>query len=84
MSIVWASALLDYGKRQLNPIFNLSFSYVMMHFQYDLSYNAMTYWTGKERSAPKAKMTLIPVLLKSDTMQFSSRTELVALRLNLC
>jgi len=50
--------------------------------QYDLSYNAMTYWTYKERTFPKIKTTLVPVPFKSNTVQ-SSRTEQVALRINL-
>ncbi len=51
--------------------------------QYDLSYNAMTYWTGKKRTFPKIKTTLVPVPFKSNTVQSSSRTEQVALRINL-
>ena len=51
--------------------------------QYDLSYSAMTYWTGKGRAFPKIKTTLVPVPFKSNTVQSSSRTEQVALRINL-
>ena len=51
--------------------------------QYDLSYNARTYWTGKERPSPKIKPTLVPVPFKSGIVQSSFRTEQVDLRINL-
>ena len=51
--------------------------------QYNLSYNAMTYWNGKGRTTPEIKTTLVPVPLKKDTLQFSHRTEQVALRIKL-
>ncbi len=51
--------------------------------QYNLSYNAMTYWTAKERTFPKVKTTLVPVHVKSDTVQSSFRTEQANLRINL-
>jgi len=51
--------------------------------QYNLSYNAMTYWTGKGRITPKIKRTLVPVPLKNDTFRYSSQAEQVALRINL-
>ena len=51
--------------------------------QYNLSYNAMTYWTGKGRITPKTRRTLVPVPLKKDTFRCSSQTEHVALRINL-
>ena len=51
--------------------------------QYKLSYDAMTYWTGKGRISPEIKTTLVPVPLKRETLPYSSRTEHVALRINL-
>jgi hypothetical protein len=51
--------------------------------QYNLSYHAMTYWTGKGRTTPAIKTTLVPVPLRRDILQSSSRTEQVALRIKL-
>ncbi len=41
--------------------------------QYNLSYHAMTYWTHKGHSSPATKTTLVPVRVKRDSLQYSSR-----------
>ena len=51
--------------------------------QYKISYNAMTYWTGKTLAPPVAKTTLVPVPFNRDTVRHYPRHEQVGLCINL-
>jgi hypothetical protein len=51
--------------------------------QYNLSYNAMTYWYGKALAPLVAKTTLVPVPFQRDTVRRYPRHEQVGLCITL-